>query len=153
MADTRVSPLRQRLIEDLTMRNFAPRTQEGYIRAVKGFAAFLGRSPAEAGFEDVRRFQLHLVATGTGVPTINGTLTALRFFFTVTRRRPAIVADLPFIKEPRKLPVVLSPEEVARLLEAAPGLKYKAALSVAYGAGLRVSEIASLKVSGPLGNA
>jgi integrase/recombinase XerD len=147
MADTRVSPLRQRMIEDMTMRNFAPRTQEGYIRAVKAFAAFLGRSPAEASFEDVRRFQLHLVATGTGVPTINGTLTALRFFFTVTLRRPATVADLPFIKEPRKLPVVLSPEEVARLLEAAPGLKYKAALSVAYGAGLRVSEITSLKVS------
>jgi integrase/recombinase XerD len=147
MADTHVSPLRQRMIDDMTMRNFAPRTQEGYIRAVKAFAAFLGRSPAAASVEDVRRFQLHLVSTGAGVPTINGALTALRFFFTVTLRQPAIVADLPFIKEPRKLPVVLSPEEVARLLEAAPGLKYKAALSVAYGAGLRVSEIISLKVT------
>jgi integrase/recombinase XerD len=147
MADSRVSPLRQRMIEDMTMRNFAPRTQEGYIRAVRAFAAFLGRSPSEASFEDVRRFQLHLVSTGAGVPTINGALTALRFFFTVTLRKPAIVADLPFIREPRKLPVVLSPEEVARLLEAAPGLKYKAALSVAYGAGLRASEIISLKVS------
>jgi site-specific recombinase XerD len=146
MADTRVSPLRQRMIDDMTMRNFAPRTQEGYIRAVKGFAAFLGRSPSEASFEDVRRFQLHLVATGAGVPTINGALTALRFFFTVTLRRPAIVADLPFIREPRKLPVVLSPEDVARLLEAAPGLKYKAALSVAYGAGLRASEVVALKI-------
>jgi site-specific recombinase XerD len=147
MADTHVSPLRQRMIDDMTMRNFAPRTQEGYIRAVRAFAAFLGRSPSEASFEDVRRFQLHLVSTGAGVPTINGALTALRFFFTVTLRKPAIVADLPFIREPRKLPVVLSPEEVARLLDAAPGLKYKAALSVAYGAGLRVSEIISLKVT------
>jgi site-specific recombinase XerD len=142
-----ISPLRQRMIDDMTMRNFAPRTQEGYIRAVKAFAAFLGRSPAAASVEAVRRFQRHLVATGAGAPTINGALTALRFFFTVTLRQPAIVADLPFIKEPRKLPVVLSPEEVARLLEAAPGLKYKAALSVAYGAGRRVSEIISLKVT------
>jgi integrase/recombinase XerD len=147
MVDTRVSPLRQRMIEDMTMRNFAPRTQEGYIRAVRAFAGFLGRSPSEASFEDVRRFQLHLVSSGTGVPTVNHTLTALRFLFTVTLRKPAVVLQLPFIKEPRKLPVVLSPEEVARLLAAAPGLKYKAALSVAYGAGLRASEIISLKVS------
>ena len=147
MVDTRVSPLRQRMIEDMTMRNFAPRTQEGYIRAVKAFAGFLGRSPGEASFEDVRRFQLHLVSNGTGVPTVNHALTALRFLFTVTLRKPAVVLELPFIKEPRRLPVVLSPEEVARLLAAAPGLKYKAALSVAYGAGLRASEIISLKVS------
>jgi integrase/recombinase XerD len=147
MVDPRVSPLRQRMIEDMTMRNFAPRTQEGYIRAVKAFAGFLGRSPSEASFEDVRRFQLHLVSSGTGVPTVNHALTALRFLFTVTLRKPAVVLELPFIKEPRKLPVVLSPEEVARLLAAAPGLKYKAALSVAYGAGLRASEIISLKVS------
>jgi site-specific recombinase XerD len=147
MADTRLSPLRQRMIDDMTLRNFAPQTQEGYIRAVKAFAAFLGRSPGEASFEDVRRFQLHLVASGAGTPTINNALTALRFFFTVTLRKPAVIADLPFIKGPRKLPVVLSPQEVARLLDAAPGLKYKAALSVAYGAGLRASEIVSLKVS------
>ena len=146
MADTRVSPLRQRMIEDMTLRKFAPRTQEGYIRAVRAFAAFRGRSPAAASFEDVRRFQLHLVASGAGVPTVNHALTALRFLFMVTLRKPAVVVHLPFIKEPRQLPVVLSPEEVARLLDAAPGLKYKAALSVAYGAGLRASEIISLKV-------
>ena len=147
MADTRVSPLRQRMIEDMTMRNFAPRTQEGYIRAARAFAAFLGRSPGEASFEDVRRFQLHLVSSGAGVPTVNHALTALRFLFTVTLRKPEVVVHLPFIKEPRRLPVVLSPEEVARLLDAAPGLKYKAALSVAYGAGLRASEIISLKIA------
>src|ERR671925_1439625 len=142
-----ISPLRRRMIEDMTLRKFAPRTQDGYIRAVRAFAAFLGRSPSEASVEDVRRFQLHLVASGAGVPTTNHALTALRFFFTVTLRKPAVVVDLPFIREPRKLPVVLSPEEVARLLDAAPGLKYKAALSVAYGAGLRATEVVSLKVS------
>jgi integrase len=134
------------MIEDMTMRKFAPRTQEGYIRAMRGFSAFLGASPDTASFEDLRRYQLHLVSTGAGAPTINHTTTALRFLFMVTLRRPELVAYLPFVREPRRLPVVLSPEEVARLLNAAPGLKYKAALSIASGAGLRASEIISLKV-------
>ena len=146
MTEAPISPLRRRMIEDMTMRKFAPRTQEGYIRAVKGFSAFLGASPDTAGFEDLRRYQLHLVSSHAGVPTINHTVTALRFLFTVTLRRPEAVARLPFIREPRRLPIVLSPEEVARLLDAAPGLKYKAALSVAYGAGLRAAEVVSLKV-------
>ncbi len=147
MTEAPISPLRRRMIEDMTMRRFAPRTQEGYIRAVKGFSAFLGASPDTASFEDLRRYQLHLVSTGAGVPTINHTMTALRFLFMVTLRRPELVAYLPFVREPRRLPVVLSPEEVARLLDAAPGLKYKAALSIAYGAGLRASEVISLKVA------
>ena len=146
MTETPVSPLRRRMIEDMTIRKFAPRTQDGYIRAVKNFSAFLGVSPDMASFEDVRRYQLHLVSSGTGVPTINHGLTALRFLFMVTLRTPDVVAELPFIREPRRLPVVLSPQEVARLLDAAPGLKYKAALSVAYGAGLRASEVISLKI-------
>ena len=146
MTDAPVSPLRRRMIEDMTIRKFAPRTQDGYIRAVKNFSAFLGVSPDMASFEDVRRYQLHLVSSGTGVPTINHGLTALRFLFMVTLRTPDVVAELPFIREPRRLPVVLSPQEVARLLDAAPGLKYKAALSVAYGAGLRASEVISLKI-------
>jgi site-specific recombinase XerD len=146
MTEAPVSPLRRRMIEDMTMRKFAPRTQEGYIRAVKGFSAFLGASPEKATFEDLRRYQLHLVASHAGVPTINHAVTALRFLFTVTLRKPEVVGRVPFIREPRRLPVVLSPEEVARLLDAAPGLKYKAALSVAYGAGLRASEVISLKV-------
>jgi integrase/recombinase XerD len=146
MTEVPISPLRRRMIEDMTIRKFAPRTQEGYIRAVKSFSAFLGGSPDKASFEDLRRYQLHLVASGTGAPTINHTVTALRFLFTVTLRKPHVVARLPFIRQPRKLPIVLSPEEVARLLDAAPSLKYKAALSVAYGAGLRASEIISLKV-------
>ena len=147
MTEAPISPLRRRMIEDMTIRKFAPRTQEGYIRAVKGFSAFFGASPDRASFEDLRRYQLHLVASGAGTPTINHTVSALRFLFIVTLRKPQVVIRLPFIREPRKLPIVLSPEEVARLLDAAPSLKYKAALSVAYGAGLRASEVISLKVS------
>src|SRR5258707_3449859 len=146
MTEAPISPLRRRMIEDMTIRKFAPRTQEGYIRAVKGFSAFFGASPDRASFEDLRRYQLHLVASGAGTPTINHTVTALRFLFIVTLRKPQLVARLPFIRQPRKLPIVLSPEEVAGLLDAAPSLKYKAALSVAYGAGLRASEIISLKI-------
>jgi integrase/recombinase XerD len=147
MTDEAISPLRRRMIEDMTIRKFAPKTQQGYIRTIKDLAAFIGRSPDKASFEDVRRFQLHLVTKGVDTPTLNHTVSALRFFFKVTLKRYAIVEHTRFIHEPRKLPVVLSPEEVARLLNAAPGLKYKAALSVAYGAGLRASEVVSLKVS------
>jgi integrase/recombinase XerD len=139
--------LRRRMIEDMTIRKFAPKTQHDYVQRVKNFAAFLGRSPDTASFEDVRRYQLHLAASGVGVPTLNQTVSTLRFFFRVTLRRHEIVEHTHVIHEPRKLPVVLSPEEVARLLDAAPGLKYKAALSVVYGAGLRAAEVVSLKVS------
>jgi integrase/recombinase XerD len=113
MTEARISPLRQRMIEDMTVRKFAPRTQEGYIRAVKGFSAFLAASPDTACFEDLRRYQLHLVSSGAGAPTINHTVTALRFLFTVTLRKPHVVARLPFVREPRKLPVVLSPRRWA----------------------------------------
>src|SRR3974377_2026385 len=135
MTDEAMSPLRRRMIEDMTIRKFAPKTQHDYVQRVKNFAAFLGRSPDTASFEDVRRYQLHLTANGVGVATINQTVSTLRFFFKVTLKRHEIVEHTHVIHEPRKLPVVLSVEEVARLLDAAPGLKYKAALSVAYGAG------------------
>ena len=147
MTDEAVSPLRRRMIEDMTIRKLAPKTQEGYIRTVKNFAVFLGRSPDTANLEDVRRFQLHLAGNGAQAPILNHTVSALRFFFRVTLKRHDIVEHTTFIREPRKLPVVLSPQEVARLLNAAPGLKYKAALSVAYGAGLRAAEVVSLKIS------
>ena len=146
MTDEAMSPLRRRMIEDMTIRKLAPNTQQGYIRTIKDFAAFLGRSPDTASFEDVRRFQLHLAANGARVPILNHAVAALRFLFRVTLRRSDIIEHTTFIHEPSKLPVVLSPEEVARLLDAAPGLKYKAALSVAYGAGLRAAEVISLKV-------
>ena len=146
MTDEAMSPLRRRMIEDMTVRKLSPKTQQGYIRTIKNFAGFLGRSPDKASFEDVRRFQLHLATSGASTPIRNQTVAALRFFFRVTLRRSAIIEHTAFIHEPRKLPVVLSPEEVARLLDAAPGLKYKAALSVAYGAGLRAAEVVSLKI-------
>src|SRR5450432_943535 len=147
MTDQAMSPLRRRMIEDMTIRKFAPKTQHDYLQRVKNFAAYLGRSPDMASSEDVRRYQLHLTASGVGIPTLNQTVSTLRFFFKVTLGRPDLVERTAFVHEPRKLPVVLSPEEVARLLDAAPTLKYKAALSVAYGAGLRVSEVVALKVS------
>ena len=147
MTDEAMSPLRRRMIEDMTIRKFAPKTQHDYLQRVKNFAAFLGRSPDTASFEDVRRYQLHLTTSGVGVPTLNQAVSTLRFFFRVTLKRHDILEHTHFVREPRKLPVVLSPEEVARLLDAAPGLKYKAALSVAYGAGLRASEVVSLKIS------
>jgi integrase/recombinase XerD len=146
MTDEAKSPLRRRMIEDMTIRKLAPKTQQGYIRTIKTLAAFLGRSPDKASFEDIRRFQLHVAQSGVGTGALNATVAALRFFFRVTLKRYAIVEHTAFIHEPRKLPVVLSPEEMARLLNAAPGLKYKAALSVAYGAGLRAAEVVSLKV-------
>jgi integrase/recombinase XerD len=146
MTDEAMSPLRRRMIEDMTIRKLAPKTQQGYIRTIKNFAAFLGRSPDTASPEEVRRFQLHLAENGAQAPILNHTVSALRFFFRVTLKRHDIIEHTTFIREPRKLPVVLSPEEVARLLNAAPGLKYKAALSVAYGAGLRAAEVVSLKV-------
>ncbi len=147
MTDAHISPLRQRMIEDMTIRRLAPTTQASYIRAVKNFTVFLGRSPDHASAEDLRRYQLHLASSGISAPKLNAAVTALRFFFTVTLRRKDITERMPFVREPRKLPIVLSPEEIARFLEAAPGLKYRAALSVAYGAGLRAGEIVSLKVS------
>jgi len=146
MTDEAISPLRRRMIEDMTIRKLAPKTQQGYIRTIKDFAVFLGRSPDTASLEDIRRFQLHLAQSGAQPAILNHTVSALRFFFRVTLKRHDIVEHTTFIRQPRKLPVVLSPEEVARLLNAAPGLKYKAALSVAYGAGLRAAEVVSLKV-------
>jgi integrase/recombinase XerD len=142
-----IRPLRRRMIEDMTVRNFVEKTRNDYIRHVKSFTGFLGRLPDTATAEDLRRFQLHQTETGVRAPSINGAVAALRFFFTVTLDRPEMARHLTFVREPRKIPVVLSPEEVARLLEAAPGPKYKAALSAAYGAGLRVSEVVALKVS------
>jgi integrase/recombinase XerD len=147
MTDECISPLRQRMIEDMSLRHFGEKTQKDYIRAVKNLTIFLGRSPDTATAEELRLFQLHLTERRVRPPTINFTVTALRFLFTVTLDRGDAIKHLTFVAEPRKIPVVLSPEEVARFLEAAPGVKYKAAFSVAYGAGLRVSEVAALKVS------
>src|SRR6201982_889648 len=147
MSKKPVSPLGQRLIDDMTARRYGEDTKRDYVRNVRKFAAFLGRSPDTATSEDLRRFQLHMAQQQVSPSAINAAIAALQFFFTVTLEKPDLVRPLRTVTKPRKAPVVLSQEEVARLLEAAPSLKYKAALSVAYGAGLRVSEVANLKVS------
>ena len=139
--------VRQRMLEDMRMRKLEPRTQEAYIRAVRKLAAYLHRSPDTATVEDLRNFQLHLVDTGTSPMTLNATLTGLRFFFDVTLERIELMARMQPVKLPRTLPVVLSPQEVARLIAAARNVKHQAALSVAYGAGLRASEVIGLKVT------
>ena len=141
-----VSPLRQRMLEDMALRKLAPKTQSNYLRAVINFTCFLGRAPDTASPEDLRRYQLHLVNTGTTSISLNAAITALRFFFGVTLERPEALAKMSTVREPRKLPVVLSCEEVARLIAAAGKPKYQAVLSVAYGAGLRASEVVALKV-------
>ena len=142
-----ISPLRQRMIEDMNLRKLAPKTQDAYIRAVKKLGDYLGHSPHTANKEDLRQFQLYLVDQGTSRITLNATVTALRFLFAVTLDRKDVVDKLNTVPVPRKLPNVLSREEVSRLLEATVSLKYKAAFSIAYGAGLRISEVLALKVS------
>ena len=147
MSEKPISPLRQRMIDDMTARRFKEKVQKDYVRHVRDFTVFLGRSPDTAASDDLRRYQLHMAQQQVSAYSINAAIAGLRFFFTVTLEQPDLVRPLRTVNKPRRAPVVLSQEEVARLLEAAPGLKYKAALSVAYGAGLRVSEVANLKVS------
>jgi site-specific recombinase XerD len=147
MTDKAISPLRRRLIEDMTIRRLSPKTKQHYIRHVKNFADFVGRSPDKATAEDVRRYQLRLASIGTTVPTVNISATALRFFFKVTLKRIDLAAELVSAREPRRLPVVLSPEEVGRLLASSANIKHKAALSLAYATGLRASEVISLKLT------
>ena len=144
-----ISDLRRRMIEDMSVRNFGEKTQQDYIRHVERFVTFLGRSPETATGEDLRRYQVHLTASGVQPTSMNSSTAALRFFFTTTLGLANLGQQLTRVDYPRKLPRVLSPEDVSRLLEGAPGpgLKYKAAFSVAYGAGLRAAEVVSLKVS------
>ena len=142
-----ISPLRQRLIDDMNMRRFSRETQRNYLRDIGRLATFLGRSPDTATADDLRRFQIEQQEDGVPVPTMNSIVSALRFFFTHTLDRPDLARRLVRLAHPRKLPVVLSRDEVARLLNATTCLKHQAALSVAYGAGLRVAEVSMLKVA------
>ena len=146
MSEEAINPLRRRMIEDMTVRNLDAGTQRGYIRAVRSCSRYCGRRPEQLTFEDVRRFQLHLIESGLAAGSVNGAMVGLRFFFRVTLRRADALDYIPMAREPQRLPVVMTPEEVASLLEAAPGPKWRAALSVAYGAGLRASEVVNLKV-------
>src|SRR5690349_24554322 len=147
MTEKAISPLRRRLIEDMTIRRLSPKTQLHYIRHVKSFADFLGRSADKATTEDVHRYQLWLASIGTTVPTVNVSATALRFFFKITLKRHDLAEELISTREPRRLSVVLSPEEVGRLLASAINIKHKALLSLAYATGLRASEVVSLKLT------
>jgi integrase/recombinase XerD len=144
---TAISPLRHRLIDDMSLRRFSHETQRNYIRDVGRLATFLGRRPDTATAEELRRFQVEQREAGGPVPTLNAIVSALRFFFTHTLDRPDLARRLVRLAYPRTLPVVLSRDEVARLLNATTCLKHQAALSVAYGAGLRVAEVSALKVS------
>src|ERR1700746_58399 len=141
-----ISPLRARMIKDMTVRSFNEHTRRDYVRHVRSFAAFIDRSPDTATAEDLRLFQLHQTQSGMQPPSINSAVSALRFFLTVTLDRPDLARRLTVVPQPRRIPAVLSVEEVTLLLRAATGPKYKAAFATAYGAGLRVSEVVALKV-------
>ncbi len=141
-----ISPLRQRMIDDMRLRKLAPKTQSAYIRAVRQFALYLGRSPDTASAEDLRNYQLHLVDHGISPVSLNAAISGLKFFFDITLDHQELMARMQPVRVPRTLPVVLSPEEVSRLIAAAGNLKHQTALSVAYGAGLRASEVVALKV-------
>jgi integrase len=147
MQEQTISPLRRRMIEDMTVREFTTGTQRGYITAVRNFTVFPGRPPDRSDVKDLRRYQLHMRSEGASATLMNAAVSALHFFFGVTLGRNDVNAAMTTVREPKKLPVILSPDEVTRLLDAAPGLKYRAALGIAYGTGPRASEVVSLKVS------
>ncbi len=140
-----VSPLRQRMLEDMAARKLNPHTQRSHISSCKRFAAWLNRSPDTATPDEVRRFQLHLVESGASICNRNRIMTGVRFLFRVTLRRHDLAAEVWHIKEPQKLPPVLSPEEVKRVLTMATRLKAQAMLTLAYGCGLRAGEVVRLR--------
>ncbi|MCP3441195.1 site-specific integrase [Bradyrhizobium sp. CCGUVB14] len=144
MAD--LSPLRRRMIEDMTVRNLLPATQQSYLNAVAKLGRYFGRSPDRLDLEDIRAFQVHLVATGMSWPALNQIVCALRFFYGVTLGHDTVPERIAYARQPRKLPVVLSADEVVSFLEAIPSLKSRTALTTVYAAGLRVSEVVLLKV-------
>jgi integrase/recombinase XerD len=141
-----ITPLRQRMIDDMRMRRLSPKTQTHYLRIVRQFAGYLGRSPDTATVEELRRYQLHLVDQGTSPISLNAAITGLKFFFDVTLDHAELMAKMQPVRVAQKLPVVLSRDEVARLIVATGNLKHQTALSVAYGTGLRASEVVALKV-------
>ena len=141
-----ISNLRRHMIEDMKIRNMSVLTQEAYVRAVKNFAGFHGKSPDKLSFEDVRTYQLHLLSRGLQPQTINQIICALRFFYAVTLRQPEAKTELPLARRADTLPAVLSPEEVARFLNAVADLKQRAAFTTIYAAGLRVSEVVALTI-------
>jgi integrase/recombinase XerD len=146
MTTVTVSPLRQRMIEDMNARKLCAGTQRGHIHSCKRFAAFLKRSPDTATAEDIRRFQLHLSETGASICNRNRIMTGLRFLFRVTLRRLDLAAEIYHLREPQKIPLVMSQDETRRLLAVASSLKVRVLLSLGYGCGLRAGEVVRLKV-------
>src|SRR6476659_5415146 len=146
MSTDAVSPLRQRMIEDMNARKLCAGTQRGHIHSCKRFAVFLNRSPDTATTEDIRRFQLHLAEAGVSICNRNRIMTGVRFLFRVTLRRLDLAAEIYHIREPQKIPLVMSPDETRRLLAVASNLKVRTLLSLGYGCGLRASEVVRLKV-------
>jgi integrase/recombinase XerD len=141
-----MSPLRRRMTEDMTIRNLSPATQRSYIHAVSRFSQHFGRSPNRLGLEDVRAYQVHLASKGVAWGSLNQVVCALRFFYGVTLGEATIPERIAYAREPRKLPTVLGADEVVKFLEAVSSLKARVALTTAYAAGLRVSEVAALKI-------
>ena len=141
-----ISPLRQRMTDDMRMRKLGEKTQYHYLRAVRQFAKYLGRSPDTATVEDLRNYQLYLVDHGTSPASLNSAISGLKFFCNVTLDRPELMAKMQPVHLPRKLPEIMSPDEVKRLIAAAGNLKHQTALALAYATGLRVNEVVHLKV-------
>jgi site-specific recombinase XerD len=146
MTTKAITPLRQRMIEDMNARKLCAGTQRGHIRACKRFAAFLKRSPETATFEDIRRFQLHLADTGVSICTRNVIMTGVRFLFRVTLRRLDLAAEIYHLRAPQKIPQIVSADEARRLLAVASSLRARVMLSLCYGCGLRAGEVVRLKV-------
>ena len=146
MSTVTVSPLRQRMIEDMNARKLCAQTQRGHIHSCRRFAAFLKQSPDTATAEDIRRFQLHLSETGVSICNRNRIMTGLRFLLRVTLRRLDLAAEIYHIREPQKIPLVMSQDETRRLLAVASSLKARTLLSLGYGCGLRAGEVVRLKV-------
>jgi len=146
MSTVAVSPLRQRMIEDMNARKLCAETQRGHIHSCRRFAAFLKQSPDTATAEDIRRFQLHLSETGVSICNRNRIMTGLRFLLRVTLRRLDLAAEIYHIREPQKIPLVMSQDEARRLLAVASSLKARTLLSLGYGCGLRAGEVVRLKV-------
>jgi integrase/recombinase XerD len=142
----RISPLRRRMIEDMTVRNLSATTRTSYIHNIKKFSQYFGRSPDCLGLEHVRAYQVHLVSRGVAWATLNQVVSALRFFFGVTLGRKDLPERIAYARQPKTLPVVLSPEEVARFLEAVPSRRDRVALTTAYATGLRASEVVGLRI-------
>jgi integrase/recombinase XerD len=151
-ATVAISPLRCRMIDDMSLRNLSPATQRSHLHAVTKFSRYFGRSPDSLGFEDVRVFQVHLVSGGISWGSLNQIVCALRFFYGITLDLGEIPERIAYARMPRKLPTILSADEVVRFLEALPLLKARAALTTAYAAGLRASEVASLRVDSASGS-